>query len=468
MQFSFSLEKNIDTNKPNLQFLIVKCSHLHRAARTFSMLDSPMFPRRFITLGTSICLCFKPQTMPVSLVDYMALKTYSIDAVNKKIIPQLMNGLLHAHSRGITLGKVNPYVVAVHGDHAYFLDNSSSLLQVQSVMLHTFVELDEYSAPELVYNKRISHQSDNYGLGLTWICVAERQLISDWIEEKDPGAVHHHVLGKADAVQKMLLVWDVHARPPIEAVLAEYQKQVKFALPTHQNSGLSAFTEKCLSSPETGFDELLALENFDRNIVELRFLLPMFLAKAAALVDHRPLAFIDGVKDHILALMRLMDRVSRQDQISTKSSEHYLCKVWENDHIPFHGLLLHFIALDAPAGTQYLKDFVTTCLFTLTDQFVLDAYAIDIPHGALVEFLSAVKSMPSAKALSKAEEKMGKFAVLIRDENSARVNELEALLTTKNEEIEKYKTEIDELKETAERYKQITQIVSGKRAREGP
>jgi len=76
-----------------------------------------------------------------------------------------MQGMMHAHSRNLILGNVNPCTIVFTATHAYFIDISGSKLAAGPT-----VPIDnarnEYHAPETFFQGKLEFKSDYYGLAL--------------------------------------------------------------------------------------------------------------------------------------------------------------------------------------------------------------------------------------------------------------------------------------------------------------
>lgn len=452
MSSVISLVNDINPNFPDVYYLKVKCSNVLRVGCRLLTLDAPAFPKRMMIHQDGVSLVWEPSTPPILLSEFFDQPSYNVDEVSSKWIPQLISGLIHAHSRNLAMVTVSPHVIGVHGDRAYYLDISNSVFQLSEMQIENSVNLDAYSAPETVYHKKITSRTDVYGLCLTWICMSERQTIEAMLPERTTQTIHAHAISKASDFQKQMLQWKWIDRPSMDTV---YHNQPKYEIPFTRNPYWTA-VDACFKTPAEGYSMLYQIPKFTTYLPEIRNLLPALLLHASKSIENSSTSLMTPtLRTELESFMKFLVALSSADSSAKSSDKHtYLCRLKQPaETINLYSLMAHFIKIDAQQGLSLLKEFEKAKVMTITDDFVLELYNDGIPEKAESEFYSMAKATATGRALQAAQahwkSSYERIILEMREELTSKDQKLEDQrgdLKRQAEDIEKLKEELEKEK----------------------
>jgi hypothetical protein len=457
-----TLVKNVNPKEPETYYLSVKCPKVLRGSNRSMCLDSPAFLTRFTFRKDTILFNWSFPTPPIIFADYFQHQNYSLADVNEKFIPQLMQGLMHAHSRNLVVGVINPHMIGIHDDCAYIMDVSNSVFQLCDVPVDPSVDTNDYSAPETVYNKVVVPQSDNYGLALTWICALQRQTIDVLLPERSVETIHAYALEKATDVQKNMLTWKWKDRALMpEVYAASCQWDIAF-----KRSEFLTAVESCYTPQADGFNRLTELQTLPQHSWQLRYMMPALLLRMTKDLGHRSVKLMTApLRATIDKYLKFLVRVSSMDK--GKKDESYLSKTKAEDTVNLNNLMAHFVAVNATMGFSILREFIDARVIALTDDFVMELYASGIPEHATQEFFAISKTTAAGRALQAAQSHYeglyGKVISEIRAESADKeqlIEDLRGQLEQKKVEVENLKRQLSEENSIHEK---IAELIAKKR-----
>lgn len=390
MPVVLSIEKTDERSKQS--FLVVKNVNSHKLSHYLPVLDHPVFLKCNGFTDDSVSLCYRGPNLPVFLTTGMDISK----RIDTDYIPQLITGLIHAHSRGMTICNIDSGSIAFYSSSAYFIDISGSLFQTGLYEHSATIEPGKYHAPETHLFKKVFPQSDYYSLALWWISAKTKKLVETW-DATDFMDIHHIAMREATVLQGRMLAFEPFKRTPIEDVLTSHMEALNIQLPAPKSqSEFQAAVSKAFDNCPGAFDSLTTLlgGNPSSNTLRgLRCIVPALILSITRLCSGGDGLYGDFYMGKIESLLKFLVKLNEIDKAA-----------WLHQFrvVPCPGLdvlFAQFAAIHSEHASTIICKFVGDKLFEPTDEFFCSLCQRKMYPGHILDVMKLSKNTPILNVL---------------------------------------------------------------------
>lgn len=345
--------------------LVVRGINVIKCAKKFSVLDHATFPRFRNTVDDTLHLkAISPAPVFLPSLDTSKLESH--------YIPQLMQGMIHAHSRLILLGHI---VIGVSNDRAYYMDLSgAALLTGDQDLLEG--ELTLLNAPETHLYKKISPQSDYYGLGMWWYHAGLGQDIDnsrDFLETQKLAS------SSAAGVKKTMLSFEPHKRTDMEFLLSRHVESTRATLDQVSPSSLHKSIQKAMV--ENDFEDLSKNINAE-NMPTIKLLMPHLLVNISQRTINLRGKYAEVHQDNTKFALLFLNNMQNSDK-------NFLDEVTSSATKRLENFFLLAIGEDSTVAVKVILALVGVKLFSVTKQFLLSVCKLGLYKSELIAIAEA-------------------------------------------------------------------------------